>query len=332
MGFIGKFLVFGAGLALLVGAGIGGLWYKLSQPAPIPKLELQYWGPGKAKADDITIKPFKINVSNEVLEDLRDRLDLIPPLTPPLEGANFRYGFNSDYLQKVVQFWQNEYDWRSRETFLNSLPQFSTQIQTKINEIRILEKTFAISINEKIEKRTVLIPKTIEERYNTVQIYLYSMPKTANETIPETSGKPIRKQLPWWNEDCKNTHKLRRCSCTSSTPKPHEAAGVRVLPLAAAARLAGSVREFYELHPAADGGRGRARASCSRWWRRRCRASLPASRAPSRAWAPRRWAFSSSKCVSGFKSFTHSVSIETFKKYRFCLPFFSLNLQTILMF
>ncbi|GLH11519.1 EH2 protein [Gryllus bimaculatus] len=293
MGFIGKFLVFGAGLALLVGAGIGGLWYKLSQPAPIPKLELQYWGPGKAKADDITIKPFKINVSNEVLEDLRDRLDLIPPLTPPLEGANFRYGFNSDYLQKVVQFWQNEYDWRSRETFLNSLPQFSTQIQTKINEIRILEKTFAISINEKIEKRTVLIPKTIEERYNTVQIYLYSMPKTANETIPETSGKPIRKQLPWWNEDCKNTHKLRRCSCTSSTPKPHEAAGVRVLPLAAAARLAGSVREFYELHPAADGGRGRARASCSRWWRRRCRASLPASRAPSRAWAPRRWAFSS---------------------------------------
>ncbi|KAK7865184.1 hypothetical protein R5R35_012042 [Gryllus longicercus] len=128
MGFIGKFLVFGAGLALLVGAGIGGLWYKLSQPAPIPKLELQYWGPGKAKADDITIKPFKINVSNEVLEDLRDRLDLLPPLTPPLEGANFRYGFNSDYLQKVVQFWQNEYDWRSRETFLNSLPQFSTQV------------------------------------------------------------------------------------------------------------------------------------------------------------------------------------------------------------
>ncbi len=32
--------------------------------------------------------------------------------------------------------------------------------------------------------------------------------KTADETIPKSSGKPIRKKLPWWNEDCKNAHTL----------------------------------------------------------------------------------------------------------------------------
>lgn len=67
-------------------------------------------------------------------------------------------------------------------------------LSTKINEINMLEENSSISLNKKIEKLTDLIIKT------------------ADETIPKSSGKPIRKKLPWWNEDCKNAHKLYRHS------------------------------------------------------------------------------------------------------------------------
>lgn len=128
MGLVGT--MFRAGALLVLGCAVlaGIAWHFLQLSTEPPTLPIKYWGPGNPKEDNPSIKPFKINISNEVLDDLQDRLELLPPLTPPLEGANFRYGFNSDYLQKVVHFWFNEYNWRDREAFLNSLPQFKTQI------------------------------------------------------------------------------------------------------------------------------------------------------------------------------------------------------------
>ncbi|XP_056217944.1 epoxide hydrolase 1-like isoform X2 [Falco biarmicus] len=49
--------------------------------------------------------------------------------TPQLEGAAFRYGFNSIYLQKVVAFWRNQFDWRKQVEILNKYPHFRTTIE-----------------------------------------------------------------------------------------------------------------------------------------------------------------------------------------------------------
>jgi Predicted hydrolases or acyltransferases (alpha/beta hydrolase superfamily) len=63
-----------------------------------------------------------------VLQDLKRRLENHAPLTPPLETVGFEYGFNTDYLKKVIEFWKTKYNWREREAFLNSFPQFKTTV------------------------------------------------------------------------------------------------------------------------------------------------------------------------------------------------------------
>lgn len=47
---------------------------------------------------------------------------------PALEGVNFEYGFNTAFLQKVLDYWMNSYNWRKRENHLNTFPQFKTNI------------------------------------------------------------------------------------------------------------------------------------------------------------------------------------------------------------
>ncbi len=43
-------------------------------------------------------------------------------MTPPLEGAAFTYGFNSDFLREVGDYWLNDYDWKaSGERRLNAM-------------------------------------------------------------------------------------------------------------------------------------------------------------------------------------------------------------------
>ncbi|CAB3383154.1 Hypothetical predicted protein [Cloeon dipterum] len=96
---------------------------------PVPEVDKNaYWGAGDPKPDDPAIKPFKINVPDSALQDLKTRLNLETRYQKSLEGANFEYGMNPKVLLEVVDFWKNKYDWREREALLNSLPQFLTQV------------------------------------------------------------------------------------------------------------------------------------------------------------------------------------------------------------
>lgn len=64
------------------------------------------------------------------LQDLHRRLEQAR-YAPPLEGAAFHYGFNSSYLQKVVAYWRNQFDWRKQVEVLNKYPHFQTTIEGK---------------------------------------------------------------------------------------------------------------------------------------------------------------------------------------------------------
>ncbi|CAG7836555.1 unnamed protein product [Allacma fusca] len=100
----------------------------------VPELPDFYWGKkGDGSKDDKSIRPFQIKVEEKVLEDLRKRLKLETSpegnrLTEPIAGQGFQYGFNSNYLKKVGDYWLNKYDWRAREKLLNKHPQFKTTI------------------------------------------------------------------------------------------------------------------------------------------------------------------------------------------------------------
>jgi microsomal epoxide hydrolase len=77
--------------------------------------------------ESVAIDKFVVNVSEDVLTDLKRRLESAR-YVEPIAGTAFNYGFNSDYLKKVIAYWRNTYDWRKTETLLNQFPQFKTRI------------------------------------------------------------------------------------------------------------------------------------------------------------------------------------------------------------
>lgn len=112
---------------------IAYLYLKVSKTDRLPKIQDEYWGPKseQGKEEDTSIRPFKIAVPASDLNDLKTRLKReldSNRLVPPLEGVGFEYGFNSNYLKKVGQYWLEKYDWKAREKLLNKYPQFKTKI------------------------------------------------------------------------------------------------------------------------------------------------------------------------------------------------------------
>ncbi|MFI5046768.1 MAG: epoxide hydrolase family protein [Acidimicrobiia bacterium] len=73
------------------------------------------------------VTPFRIDVADADLEDLRARL----ARTRWAEREtvdDWSQGMPLAYLQDLCRYWAHEYDWRAREAHLNSFPQFRTEI------------------------------------------------------------------------------------------------------------------------------------------------------------------------------------------------------------
>ena len=73
------------------------------------------------------IRPFTIDVSDRVLDDLRARLG--NTRWPDAElVADWSQGIPLAYVREVCDYWAHSYDWRAREAALNRFDQFVTQI------------------------------------------------------------------------------------------------------------------------------------------------------------------------------------------------------------
>ena len=73
------------------------------------------------------IRPFRINVPQADLDDLRDRLARTR-WTADLPGTGWERGVPAAYLRDLAAYWEKEYDWRAHEAALNAYPQFVTSI------------------------------------------------------------------------------------------------------------------------------------------------------------------------------------------------------------
>ena len=73
------------------------------------------------------ITPFRIAVPDAALEDLSARLALtrFPDEETPEDWSQ---GIPLSYMREIRDYWQNSYDWRSREALLNQFDQFTTKI------------------------------------------------------------------------------------------------------------------------------------------------------------------------------------------------------------
>ena len=71
------------------------------------------------------ITPFRIEIPQRDLDDLRDRLQRTR-WAPELPGTGWERGVPTGYLRKLADYWADGFDWRAREAELNGLPQFTT--------------------------------------------------------------------------------------------------------------------------------------------------------------------------------------------------------------
>jgi len=77
--------------------------------------------------DAAAIRPYRIDIPQADLDDLRDRLARTR-WPDQLPGAGWDYGIALEDAQELAEYWRTGYDWRVHERRLNSFPQFTTQI------------------------------------------------------------------------------------------------------------------------------------------------------------------------------------------------------------
>nr|WP_234945248.1 epoxide hydrolase family protein [Anaeromyxobacter sp. Fw109-5] len=83
--------------------------------------------PSQRKADTGEIRPFRVDVPDASLVDLRRRI--AATRWPDRETVDDRsQGAQLAKLQELVRYWGTTYDWRKAEAKLNALPQFTTKI------------------------------------------------------------------------------------------------------------------------------------------------------------------------------------------------------------
>ncbi|MFD5090491.1 epoxide hydrolase family protein [Amycolatopsis thailandensis] len=90
--------------------------------------------------ENTEIRPFRADIPQSELDDLADRLAKVRwanelPADQVTDGVQrgpvtpgWEYGVPLDYVQRLVAYWRDGYDWRAWEAKLNQYPQFTTEI------------------------------------------------------------------------------------------------------------------------------------------------------------------------------------------------------------
>jgi len=75
----------------------------------------------------VEVRPFAIDVPGEQLADLRERL-IRTRWPDPAPVEDWSQGVPLAYLQDLVGYWADGYDWAARQEYLSSFPQYLTKI------------------------------------------------------------------------------------------------------------------------------------------------------------------------------------------------------------
>ena len=77
------------------------------------------------------VEPFEVRVSDAELEDLGRRLQS-PRWPPDSPGEPWSYGTDRAYLEELIAYWRDEYDWRTHEAALNAFDHYTTTIDGQL--------------------------------------------------------------------------------------------------------------------------------------------------------------------------------------------------------
>lgn len=73
------------------------------------------------------IKPFRVQVAQEVLDDLQGRLAQTR-WPDQLPDTGWEYGADLGYVRQLCDYWRTDFDWRAQEEKINAFDQFTTEI------------------------------------------------------------------------------------------------------------------------------------------------------------------------------------------------------------
>jgi pimeloyl-ACP methyl ester carboxylesterase len=73
------------------------------------------------------MKPFRVDVAEGVLLDLKERLTRTR-WADDIGNDGWDYGSNGAYLRELLDYWLRRYDWREHERRINTLPHFHTEL------------------------------------------------------------------------------------------------------------------------------------------------------------------------------------------------------------
>jgi len=72
-------------------------------------------------------EPFRIEVADDVLDNLRSRLARTR-YTQPSDSTRWAAGTDPDYLRELISYWANGFDWRKAEAALNRYPHYRAEV------------------------------------------------------------------------------------------------------------------------------------------------------------------------------------------------------------
>jgi pimeloyl-ACP methyl ester carboxylesterase len=75
----------------------------------------------------IEIRPFRVEIPQEALDDLHQRLDRTR-FARPAPNDSWDFGTPVQYLQEMISHWRDDFDWRMQEARINQFPHFLTEI------------------------------------------------------------------------------------------------------------------------------------------------------------------------------------------------------------
>jgi len=73
------------------------------------------------------IRPFKINISNKIIEDINTKVANYSWHEMPVDGG-WNYGTNLDYMKEISKYWIDKFDWRKTEEKINKFKNFKANI------------------------------------------------------------------------------------------------------------------------------------------------------------------------------------------------------------
>src|SRR5437667_3834355 len=72
-------------------------------------------------------RPFTLRVSQQTLDDLRERL-IRTRWTDEIQDDGWDHGTNHAYLQELVEHWLTGFDWHQQEEAINRFPHFRADV------------------------------------------------------------------------------------------------------------------------------------------------------------------------------------------------------------